>query len=143
MQGTQVQSLVRELDSTSCNQDPSRRSQIKYLKKKKKKKTSFIQQLEKARRANGFWLLRQFTQLVRAKSLQSCSTLCDPLDCSLPGSSVHGIFQAGILEWITMPSSRGSFCPRDGTCISSIYLNWQADFLPLAPPGKHSADGGC
>jgi len=34
-----------------------------------------------------------------AKSLQSCPTLCDPMDCSLPGSSIHGIFQAGVLEW--------------------------------------------
>ena len=34
-----------------------------------------------------------------AKSLQLCPTLCDPIDCSLPGSSVHGIFQAGVLEW--------------------------------------------
>ena len=34
-----------------------------------------------------------------AKSLQSCLTLCDPVDCSLPGSSVHGIFQARVLEW--------------------------------------------
>ena len=37
---------------------------------------------------------------------QSCLTLCDPMDCSPPGSSVHGILQARILEWVTMPSSR-------------------------------------
>ena len=47
--------------------------------KEKKNKTSFIQQLEKARRATGFWLLCQSTQLVRAKPLQSCPALCDPL----------------------------------------------------------------
>ena len=40
---------------------------------------------------------------------QSCPTLCDPVDCSLPGSSVHGISQAGILEWVAIPFSRGSF----------------------------------
>ena len=40
---------------------------------------------------------------VGAKSLQSCLTLCDPVDCSLPGSSVHGILQARILEWVPMP----------------------------------------
>ena len=45
---------------------------------------------------------------VRAKSLQSCPTLYDPVDCSPPGSSVHGILQARILEWVAMPSSRGS-----------------------------------
>ena len=43
-----------------------------------------------------------------AKLLQSCPILCDPMDCSSPGSSVHGILQAGILEWVVMPSSMGS-----------------------------------
>ena len=47
-----------------------------------------------------------------AKSLQSCLTLCDPMDYSPAGSSVHGILQARILEWVAMPSSRGSFQPR-------------------------------
>ena len=47
-----------------------------------------------------------------AKSLQSCLTLCDPIESSPQGSSVHGIFQARILEWVTRPSSRGSFLPR-------------------------------
>ena len=37
-----------------------------------------------------------------AKSLQSCLTLCDPMDCSLPGFSVHGIFQARVLEWVAI-----------------------------------------
>ena len=46
---------------------------------------------------------------IHAKSLQSCPTLCDPMDCSLPGSSFHGIFQARILEWVAMPSSNLSF----------------------------------
>ena len=51
---------------------------------------------------------------------QSCPTLCDPMDCSLPGSSVHGIFQARILEWIAIPSSRGSSQPKDWTWVSRI-----------------------
>ena len=46
---------------------------------------------------------------------QSCLTLCDPMDCSLPGSSVHGILQAKILEWVAIPYSRGSSQPRDQT----------------------------
>ena len=50
---------------------------------------------------------------VHTKSLQLCPTLCSSMDCSLPGSSVQGILQARILEWITMPSSRGSSRPRD------------------------------
>ena len=49
------------------------------------------------------------------KLLQSCPILCDPMDCSPPGSSVHGILQARILEWVAMSSSRGSSQPRDRT----------------------------
>ena len=45
--------------------------------------------------------------------------LCSPMDCNLPGPSVHGILQARILEWVAIPSSRGFSPPRDGTCISS------------------------
>ena len=55
---------------------------------------------------------------MRAKSLQSCLTLCDPMDCSPPGSSVHGILQARILEWVSLSSSRGSSQPRDQTQVS-------------------------
>ena len=51
---------------------------------------------------------------------QLCPTLCDPMDCSLPGSSVHGIFQAIVLEWIAISFSRGSSQPRDRTQISRI-----------------------
>ena len=50
--------------------------------------------------------------------LQSCPTLCDPVDCSLPGSSVRGISQARILEWFAITSSRESSWPRDWTHIS-------------------------
>ena len=51
---------------------------------------------------------------------QSCPTLCDPMDCSLPGSSVHGIFQAIVLEWIAISFSRGSSRPRDQTRVSRM-----------------------
>ena len=44
---------------------------------------------------------------------QSCLTLCDPMDCSPPGSSVHGILQARILEWVAILFSRGSSCSSD------------------------------
>ena len=50
-----------------------------------------------------------------AQLLQSCPILCDPVDCSLPGSSVHGILQTRILEGVAMPSSRRSSRPRDRT----------------------------
>ena len=70
---------------------------------------------------------------VCVKSLQSCVTLCDPMDCSLPGSSVHRILQARLLEWVAISCFGGSSRPRDQTvCL----LHWQAGSLPLAPPRK-------
>ena len=57
---------------------------------------------------------------IHAKSLQLCGTLCDPMDCSPPGSSVHRILQARILEWVALPFSRGSSLPRDWTCVSYV-----------------------
>ena len=69
---------------------------------------------------------------MRAKLLQSCLTLCNPMDCSLPRSSVHGILQARILEWVAMPSSRGSSQHRDWTHISGI----AGGFLTTEPSGE-------
>ena len=61
--------------------------------------------------------------------------LCDPMDSSLPGSSVHGILQARILEWVALPSSREFSWP--GIEPHLLYrLHWQVGSLPLAPPGK-------
>ena len=57
---------------------------------------------------------------VCVKVAQSCLTLCNPMDCSLPGSFVHGILQARILEWFAIPFSRGSSQPMDQTCVSCI-----------------------
>ena len=54
----------------------------------------------------------------RVLSLDSCPTLCNPMDCSLPGPSVHRIFQARILEWVATPSSRGPCRPRDRMHVS-------------------------
>ena len=51
---------------------------------------------------------------------QSCLTLCDPMDCSLPGSSLHGISQARILEWVTISFSKGFSQPRDRTLVSCV-----------------------
>ena len=55
-----------------------------------------------------------------ADGAQMCPALCGPMDCSLPGFSVHGISQGRILEWVAMPSSRGSSWPRDRTRISCV-----------------------
>ena len=62
----------------------------------------------------------EISACVRAKSFQSCLTLCDPMDCSLPDSSVHRALQARILEWVAMPSCRRSSWFRDQTCVSYI-----------------------
>ena len=62
----------------------------------------------------------KFSELcMRAPSLQSCLTVCDPLDCNPSGCSIHGIFQA-ILEWVAMFSSRGSSRPRDRNWVSYV-----------------------
>ena len=78
---------------------------------------------------------------VCAKSLQSCLALSDPVDCNLPGSSVQGILQAKILEWVSMPSSRGSSRgssrPRDQTHIS--YFSCTGKDFPGGSDGKESA----
>ena len=70
------------------------------------------------------------------KSLQSSLTLRELMDYSLPSSSVHGILQARILEWVAMPSSRESF-PTQGSNPRLLHiLHWQVGPLPLVPPGK-------
>ena len=67
-----------------------------------------------------------------AQSLQSCLTLCDPMDCIPPGSSAQGILLARILEWVVMPSSMRSSWPRDQTWISCIvgglFTHWVTSF---------------
>ena len=60
------------------------------------------------------------------------STLCNPMDCSLPGSSVQGIFQVGIPSGLTFPPP--GYLPSPG--IEPPLLHWQTGSLPLAPPGK-------
>ena len=78
---------------------------------------------------------------------QSCQTLCDSMDCSSPGSSVHEISQARILEWVAIPFSRRSSQPRDQThvfCIScigrQILCHWATwDMLPCRKPGRGEA----
>ena len=58
--------------------------------------------------------------ILECEVTQSCPTLCNPMDCSLPGSSVHGIFQAIVLEWIAISFSKGSSQPSDRTPVSRI-----------------------
>ena len=69
---------------------------------------------------NGVILLEFSSFFQYVLVFQSCLTLCDPVDYSLPGSSVHGILQARILEWVAISFSRGSSQPRDQTQVSCI-----------------------
>ena len=75
-------------------------------------------------------LISSFVPMVAVYGLatKSCPTLCDPMDCSPPACSVHGIFQARILEWIAISFSRGSSQPRNRTQVSCIagrfFTNW-------------------
>ena len=80
---------------------------------------------------------------IKVKSLSRVQ-LCDPTDCSLPGSSFHGIFQARILEWVAIPFSRGCSRPRDqtqGSCIAGRFFTFRATrealcFCNFAVQGK-------
>ena len=81
---------------------------LKYTKKAKKK-TNESESLETT-----------IIAIKWVKVAQSCSTLCDPIDCSSPESSAHWILQARILEWVTVPFSKGSSRPRDRTRVSFI-----------------------
>ena len=69
---------------------------------------------------------------------QSCRTLCDPMDCSPPGSSVHGISQARILEWVAMSCTRGSPQPRDRTQVSCT----AGEFFTLGHEFEHTPGVG-
>ena len=80
---------------------------------------------------------------VKVLDAQSCLTLCDPMHCSPPGSSVHGILQGRILGWVAMPFSRGSSQPRDQTQVSWIvgrfFTIWairEAHYLSVNRPKK-------
>ena len=85
----------------------SGKGKTRDIKKKKKKNHSVFQ-----------GLVGQ--ACMHAKSLQLCLTLCNPMNRSLPGSSVLGILQTRILEWIAVPSSRGYSWPRDGALVSRV-----------------------
>ena len=69
---------------------------------------------------------------------QSCPTLCDPMDCSSPGSSVHGISQARILEWVAIPFSRDLPDPRIKTEFLAAPV--EGELPTIAPPGKSKSN---
>ena len=65
-------------------------------------------------------ILHTLSRVVKVLVAQSCPTLCNPMDCSLPSSSAHGILQAKILEWVSISFSRGSSQLRDRTWVSYV-----------------------
>ena len=93
------------------------------------------------RQLNNKWISRKFSSLIWQCVLlfvclivcvcaQLCPTLGDPMDCIPPGSAANGVFQARVLEWVAISSSRRSSWPRDWTCVLCL-LHWQVDSLPL------------
>ena len=75
---------------------------------------------------------RQLSESVKVLVPQSCPTLCNPTDCSPPGSTVHGIFQARMLEWVAISFTSDSSPHRDQTHVSCI----AGGFFTTEPPGK-------
>ena len=79
-----------------------------------KKKVSFLSNPKEGQ------CQRMFKVLVKVLVFQLCPALCNPMDCSLSGFSVHGVLQARILEWVAMPFSRRSSQSRDQTQVTCI-----------------------
>ena len=78
------------------------------------------------------WVMKKWIGGGGGLVAQSSLTHCNSVDCSPPGSSVHGISQARILEWVVISFSKGSSQPRDQTCISCLACR----FFTMEPPGK-------
>ena len=85
----------------------------------KKPHTSGVSSVRVKEKQHEKWLFLKHIS-VRAKSLQLCPALCDPMDYRSPGSSVHGISQARILEWVAISFSRGSSWSRDQSCLFCV-----------------------
>ena len=101
-----VQQTANESNQLSAQQTASKSNQLSALRKI---------------RYYSYLLISLGLEKVKVSEVaQSCLTLCDPVDCSLAGSSVHGIFQARILEWVAIPFSRESSWPRYQTWVSRI-----------------------
>ena len=123
MQGEWVQSLVGKLRShmpVAKKQDIKQKHCCnKFNKDFKKKKSLLLSQLVPLSPSHTVYTsLFSISASPFCSVTQSCLTLCDPMDCNLPGSSVLGISQARILEWVTISFSRGSSTPRDRTSVS-------------------------
>ena len=80
---------------------------------------------------------RSWKERKERKVAQSCPTLCNPMDCSLPGFSAHGISYARILEWVAIPFSRRSSQPRDLTRVSCIAGRFFTIWATKEAPNLH------
>ena len=69
---------------------------------------AIVSSIQTINQAGILWKRRRKVKVKESEVTQSCLTLCDPMDCSLPGFSVHAIFQARVLEWVAISFSRGS-----------------------------------
>ena len=78
------------------------------------------------------FLLQRMKVKRESEVAQSGPTLSDPMDCSPPGSSIHGIFQARVLEWVAISFSRGSSQPRDQTRSPTLHADTLTSELPVA-----------
>ena len=101
--------------------------EFRYLVEARKKKTN--SSLESPKRSQHCQTLMLDCLHVCAKSSQSCPTICDSMDHSTPVFSVQAILQARILDWIAMPSSKGSSQPRDQTHVSYLSLALAGGFF--------------
>ena len=93
---------------------------------------SYLDASSHSRQNLGWW---SFFLSGKVLVTQSCPVLCDPMDCSLPGSSVTGILQARMLEWVAMPFSKGHL-PDPGIEPRSPAIKVDSLSLPSGPPGK-------
>ena len=105
-----AQSCLTLSDPMDCSQ-PGTLLHLKYLIDK----SGYIHMYWGVRFWHNYWSEVKWNEVA-----QSCPTLCDPMDCGLPGSTVHGGFQARILEWVAISFSRRSSRPRDWTRVSHI-----------------------
>ena len=113
----------------SCLENPMDRGAWWATVHRVAKSWQWLKQLSRHARGSSKWKLT-------VVAVQLCPTLCNPMDYSPPGSSVHGILQTRIVGWVAMPSSRGPSQPRDQTQVS----RFAGRFFTTEPPGKTNWD---
>ena len=94
---------------------------VLFLKTKSSNKWDIFQMMTIQTVVYLYTIMVYYVRVLISKLLQSCLTLYDPVDCSLTGSSLYEVFQARMLEWVAMTSSRGSSQPRDQTHVSYVF----------------------